>query len=407
MSVKVFGITGTNGKTTVSYMLRKILEEAGRNCAIIGTIKHEVGDKRFNAVNTTPSKELLKTYFEEMEKQNIDVCVMEVSSHGLRQGRVDATDIHFAGFTNLTQDHLDYHKDMEDYFSAKTKLFYMAKQGVCINIDDKYGERLFRQLCSDKKSGKLDKSLKLCSISLKDEKANFYGNVLKNSIDGVVMEIRQEGGYWGTAEIRIPGITAAYNGLLAGGLASMFFESPGINGREYENLNETICRALSKLKGVPGRFEKAENEKGYKVIVDFAHTPDALENLLRTARQLECGRILCVFGCGGNRDAEKRSIMGRIAGENADFCIITSDNPRFEEPYAIMEDIEKGMLETSCGYIMEEDREEAIKKAVDMYEKGDLIIIAGKGHEKYQIIKSARIPFDDVEITKKIIKMKE
>nr|WP_315022616.1 UDP-N-acetylmuramoyl-L-alanyl-D-glutamate--2,6-diaminopimelate ligase [uncultured Aminipila sp.] len=396
MTIEVFGITGTNGKTTVSYMLKSILEEAGRECGLVGTITHTIGKKQYNAINTTPSKEVLEKYFNELEQQNIGSCVMEVSSHGLDQGRIDNVDIHYSGFTNLTQDHLDYHITMENYFKAKAKLFYKTKKGMCINIDDSYGKRLYDKIKTEQDAGNIDSKIKLQSFSFKEDGADFFGKIVENTIEGIVLEPFEAGESWGEIEIDLPGKTTAYNGLLALAMA----RQAGID-------RKSIIEGLKRLKGVPGRFQIVGNYKNIDVVIDFAHTPDALENLLKAAGELKKGRLICVFGCGGNRDKEKRSIMGRIAGEYSEFCIITSDNPRFEEPSAITAEIENGMTKTNCKYIVEVDRREAIIKAITMYEKGDLIVIAGKGHEKYQLVNGKKLPFDDEMVVKEIINMRE
>lgn len=396
MTIQVFGITGTNGKTTVSYMLNSILEEAGQECGLIGTIKHKIGEKKYDAINTTPSKEVLKKYFHELKEQGIKSCIMEISSHGLDQGRVDNIQIHYSGFTNLTQDHLDYHITMENYFNAKSKLFFKTEKGICINIDDDYGRRLYNKLKLEQDSGNLSDSIKIQSLSLKDETADFYGNVIKNTIDGIILQVVECGELWDNLEIDLTGITSAYNGLLALAMA----RQAGVNKKH-------VVGGLQRLKGVPGRFQKAENDLNINAIIDFAHTPDALENLLNIAEEIKEKRLICVFGCGGNRDKEKRSIMGEIAGLHSDFCIITSDNPRFEEPNGIISEIEKGILRTTCKYTLEEDRYKAIEKAIEIYEKGDLIIIAGKGHEKYQLVNGKKIPFDDEKVVKDIINTKE
>ncbi|MHC1722888.1 MAG: UDP-N-acetylmuramoyl-L-alanyl-D-glutamate--2,6-diaminopimelate ligase [Aminipila sp.] len=396
MTIEVFGITGTNGKTTVSYMLKSILEEAGRECGLVGTITHAIGEKKYDAINTTPSKEVLAKYFNELKQQNIGCCIMEVSSHGLDQGRIDNIDIHYSGFTNLTQDHLDYHITMENYFNAKAKLFYKTKKGMCINIDDSYGKRLYDKIKAEQDSGNIDSKIKLQSFSFKEEGADFFGKIIKNSIKGIVLEPFESGESWGEIQIDLPGKTTAYNGLLALAMSRQAGVDKGC-----------IIEGLKNLKGVPGRFQLVENPKNIDVVIDFAHTPDALENLLKVAGELKKGRLICVFGCGGNRDKEKRSIMGRIAGEYSEFCVITSDNPRFEEPSTITAEIEIGMTKTNCKYVVEVDRREAIIKAINIYEKGDLIVIAGKGHEKYQLVNGKKLPFDDEMVVKEIINMRE
>ncbi|MFV0518520.1 MAG: UDP-N-acetylmuramoyl-L-alanyl-D-glutamate--2,6-diaminopimelate ligase [Aminipila sp.] len=393
MAIEVFGVTGTNGKTTVSYMLKSILEEAGSNCGLIGTITHIIGKNSYEALNTTPSKELLKKYFHEMKEQNIETCVMEISSHGLEQGRVSDVKINYSGFTNLTQDHLDYHVTMENYFEAKAKLFYMTSKGMCINTDDNYGQRLYDRMKKAQEDGEIDSEIIINSVGFEKHDVNFFGKIKENSIGGVVLEIFENETSWGELEIELPGKTTAYNALLASGMARL----AGIEKKD-------IINGLSKMKGVPGRFQKVENDAGVNVVVDFAHTPDALLNLLKMAHDLREKRLISVFGCGGNRDKEKRSIMGKIAGEYCDLCIITSDNPRYEDPAAITAEIERGMLETDCEYMVEIDRRDAIKKAILIYKPGDLIVIAGRGHEKYQKVNGVEIPFEDMKVTQEIIK---
>lgn len=400
MTVEVFGITGTNGKTTTSYMLKNILQEKGEQCGLIGTVTHEIGDKVFDAINTTPSASLLKMYFEELARQKIKKCVMEVSSHGLSQGRVDEINIDYAGFTNLTPEHLDYHKDMEEYFRAKAQLFYKARRGVCINVDDAYGKRLYEELCEYEIEMNQDICPKykreIYSFSLESTDSDFYGHVLSNTLAGVQVEIFFKAEKLGVMNIPMLGMTSAYNGVLAFALAYT-------SGIDVKN----IFQALAKTTHVPGRFQKVENEKGYNAVVDFAHTPDAVEKVLKTARELKCKRLICVFGCGGNRDITKRPVMGEIAGKLADICIITSDNPRFEEPLSIIKDIEKGMKKTSCRYIIEADRGKAIKMALELCKNDDLVLILGKGHERYQIIRDVKVPFDDREVVLENINMKE
>lgn len=396
MSIEVFGITGTNGKTTVSYMLKSILEESGRQCGLVGTITHRIGNKQYDALNTTPSKELLDKYFHELKEQKIGTCIMEVSSHGLDQGRVDNVEIHYSGFTNLTQDHLDYHITMDNYFQAKSKLFYKTKRGICINVDDYYGKKLYDKLKSEQKNDKIESNILIQNFSFKDNNADFFGQIIENSIKGISFKVFENFNFLGEIKIDLPGKTSAYNGLLA---LSMTRQA-GID-KKY------VIQGLQNMKGVPGRFQKVENVKDIDIIIDFAHTPDALENLLKVAEELKTKKMICVFGCGGNRDKEKRSIMGEIAGKYSEFCIITSDNPRFEEPNEIIKEIEKGIIKTTCKYVMEPDRYQAISKAIDIYDKGDLIIIAGKGHEKYQLINGKKVPFDDEMVVKDIINMRE
>jgi UDP-N-acetylmuramyl-tripeptide synthetase len=392
VTIEVFGITGTNGKTTVSYMLKSILEEAGRKCGLIGTITHKIGNNEYEAMNTTPGKETLKKYFHELKEQNIGTCIMEVSSHGLDQGRIDDTQMHYSGFTNLTQDHLDYHLTMENYFKAKEKLFIMSQKGVTINVDDPYGRRLYEMLRNKQEKRVSGFSVVIQSYSLEDKEADYFGQIIENSIQGIKIQVYEKGLDWGIVNIGMPGKTSAYNGLLALAMA-----------RQAGVAKNKIVSGLDKLVGVPGRFQKVDNEYGMEIVIDFAHTPDALENLLKVATDIKKERLICVFGCGGNRDVGKRNLMGRVAGQYSDYCIITSDNPRREAPEDIVATIEEGIYDTGCQYSIILDRYQAIKRAIEVYKNGDLIVIAGKGHEKYQIIGNKKVPFDDEKVAQELL----
>lgn len=381
---RLYGVTGTNGKTTVSYMLKNMIESGGKPCGILGTIAYRFGSKEYEAVNTTPESYELQKMFAEMKAEGIEDCVMEVSSHALSMGRVD--DIIFDGaiFTNLTPDHMDFHKNTEEYYEAKKKLFSLCRGTCIVNLDDDYGKLLFDELINEGKE--------TAGYSLKDRKADYYAEILETTERGSVIRVTEKGKHTEILKINTPGIFTIYNGMAALACA----RTAG-----YSFL--TIQRGMASLKGVPGRFELVENDKGYIVIVDYAHTPDALEKVLKTAIDFKKGRLICIFGCGGDRDKKKRSMMGSIAGKFSDYCIITSDNPRTEKQENITADIEAGMYETGCNYEIIENRYEAIKKAVSIYKKGDIIMIAGKGHETYQIIGTEKFHFDDKEAVKNII----
>lgn len=380
----IYGVTGTNGKTTISCMLKSIFEVQNGGCGLLGTIGYYVGGKEYEAQNTTPESSDLQRMFAEMRSEGIENCVMEVSSHALALGKVDDILFHISVFTNLTMDHMDFHKDIEDYYQAKKKLFYLTDSACVINLDDEYGKRLYEEL---QQNGK-----KAVSYSLKDRKADYCGDILETTEKGSLVRITE-----GTLEttllkLNTPGIFTIYNGLAALACA-----------REGGYTYDRIQNGLGKLKGVPGRFELVENQKGVIAIVDYAHTPDALEKVLRTASDFKKGRLICVFGCGGDRDQKKRALMGAAAGRYSDYCIITSDNPRTERQEIITADIEAGIYETGCNYEVIENRYDAIKKAVSIYQKGDIILIAGKGHETYQIIGTEKFHFDDREAVKTII----
>ena len=380
----IFGITGTNGKTTVAYMLKNIIEAAGSQCGMLGTIGYHVGSREYEARNTTPESSDLQAMFAEMKEEGILNCVMEVSSHALALGKVD--DVVFEGvvFTNLTEDHMDFHKDKESYFAAKKKLFTLSKGPAAVNLDDEYGRRLYEEL---KREGK-----PVSGYSLKDKKADYYGEILESTEKGSLVRVIEKEEREQILKLNTPGIFTIYNALAATACA-----------RSAGYPFQYIAWGLESLKGVPGRFELVENSKGIAAIVDYAHTPDGLENVLKTAAGFTKGKLICIFGCGGDRDKAKRSMMGRVAGQYSDFCIITSDNPRTERQEDITADIEAGIYDTGCDYEVIENRYEAIKKAVSLYKKGDIIIIAGKGHETYQIIGTEKFHFDDREAVREII----
>lgn len=380
----LYGITGTNGKTTIAYMLKSVVEAGGSRCGMIGTISYQVGSKVYEAQNTTPESCDLQAMFAEMKEEGIIHCVMEVSSHALALGKVDDIEFETSVFTNLTSDHMDFHKDAEDYFAAKKKLFSLTKGAVVTNLDDEYGKRLYEEL---KKN-----SREVYGYSLKDKKADYFGEILETTEKGSLIQVTEKVRHTELLKLNTPGIFTIYNGLAAAACA----RSAG-----YSFLS--IRRGFDNLKGVPGRFELVDNSKGVIAIVDYAHTPDGLEKVLKTATDFKKGRLICIFGCGGDRDKKKRSLMGMVAGKYSDYCIITSDNPRTENQEVITADIEAGIYQTGCNYEIIENRYEAIKKAVSIYKKGDIIMIAGKGHETYQIIGTEKLHFDDREVVKKII----
>lgn len=358
--LKIVGVTGTNGKTTSTYLIEEML--GSNKVARIGTVEYKVGDEIIEAPNTTPeSLDIIKICKKAVEK-NLEYLIMEVSSHGLTSGRVEMLEFDVAMFTNLTPEHLDYHKDMEDYFLAKRRLFLKLKDkknGV-INIDDSYGRRLFEEF------GGVPYSLK--------EKINLGMDLIEKIKPNLLGKFNM------------------YNLLGAIGVARIL-------GKKEEEI-ESIVRSL---KGAPGRFEPVYAGQEFKIIVDYAHTGDALENILQGVSELKKdGKIITVFGCGGDRDRVKRPVMAKVAEKYSDHVIVTSDNPRTEDPKTIIEEIVKG-FETNK-YEVEEDRALAIKKAVKMANKSDIILIAGKGHETYQILGKEKIHFDDREIAREAVK---
>lgn len=371
--INVIGVTGTNGKTTTTYLIKTIYDSLGYKTGVIGTIGNMIGDKKLHADRTTPESLELQELFAEMAENGVTNAVMEVSSHSLSLDRVAGVKYSTAVFTNLTQDHLDYHKTMENYMKAKGILFTMAEKAV-INIDDKAGEYM-----------KSVSSGKVMTTGIDREDADLRAENISITAEGVSYTLDYEGKQY-PVKLNIPGRFSIYNSLGAIGACLM-------NGVAMED----IIKGLSLNKGVPGRFQSVPNNLGITVIVDYAHTPDGLENILETAHEFAKGRIITVFGCGGDRDRTKRPLMAEIVGKLSDFAIITSDNPRTEDPNAILDDVEVGMVPTKCPYHKIVDRREAINEAVRMAEKDDVVIIAGKGHEDYQIFADRTIHFDDVE----------
>ena len=378
-NLKIIGITGTNGKTTSTYLLESILGE--EKVARIGTVEYKIGDEIIEAPNTTPeSLDIIKMCKKAVEK-GLEYLVMEVSSHALSLGRVDMLKFDVASFTNLTLDHLDYHENMQNYFEAKRKLFTMLKDNkkTSINIDDPYGERLYNEF------GGMSYSL--------HKKTDLMGEILEFHSDGQLVNLNLDSESF-KLKISILGRYNLYNILGVIGIALQL----GID-------KKTILERLKDVKGAPGRFELVNCGQDYIVIVDYAHTGDALENILKSINELKTSRVITIFGCGGDRDSSKRPIMGDIAQRYSDIAILTSDNPRTEDPHKIIEDVLKGM--NGNNYIVKEDREEAIMEAIKIAQKGDIILIAGKGHETYQILGRKKIHFDDREIARReIVKRK-
>lgn len=387
--IRVFGITGTNGKTTAACMLRSILEAEGYACGLIGTIEHQIGEKNYTPINTTPGKALLKELFHEMKTQGIGQCVMEASSHGIDQGRIDDISIAYGGFTNLSQDHLDYHKTMECYYQAKKKLFTQCEKGAAVNLDDSYGKRLFREL------PEMVDSPEIKGYSLKDQEADFYGEIKEETLQGSSFVFHESGKALGELKISIPGRHFIYNAMAAASMARQA-------GADFSS----IKKGLAKMSNVPGRMELIGDSDDTLGVVDYAHTPDGLEKLLSTLSEFKRGRLLCVFGCGGFRDKGKRQIMGAIAGKWSDYCVITNDNPRGEPPENICQAIEEGVYPTGCDYCIILDRYQAIKRAVSLATKWDIIVVAGKGHEAYQLVGDEKLPFDDREVLKELLEKK-
>jgi len=376
--LKVIGVTGTNGKTTVSFMIKAMLERAGVKTGLMGTVHYEIGERVIPAQRTTPESLEVQQMMAQMVRAGCDACGMEVSSHAIEQKRVLGVEFDVAIFTNLTHDHLDYHGNMENYFAAKSKLFSAIAEGnkkaaAVINIDDTYGARLAGQT---KAEVQLTYGL--------EEPARLRATQIELGVNGSRFMVEAPGQKF-ACRIPIIGRHNIYNSLAAIGA-----------GLALKVKVSAIQQALRNMPPVPGRLQRVDAGQPFGVYVDYAHTDDALRNVLRTVKEITTGRILLAFGCGGNRDSTKRAKMGKIAGEMADFTIITSDNPRKESPERIAAQIEEGYRSArSEGYTVELDRQRAINQLLGKAEAGDTVLIAGKGHETYQEFQDTVVPFDD------------
>ncbi|WP_066503801.1 UDP-N-acetylmuramoyl-L-alanyl-D-glutamate--2,6-diaminopimelate ligase [Abyssisolibacter fermentans] len=380
--LKVIGITGTNGKTSVSYYISEILKLSGKKTGIIGTINNVCGDEILDIVrttHTTPEAPQIQCMLRTMVEKGVEFVCIEATSMGLKLNRVDDCNFDIAVFTNLTRDHLDDHKTMENYKNCKKQLFRLSKFSV-INLDDNVG----REIINETTNGYITYGL--------NKYADIYAHDIKTTNQGTKFIMTYKGENK-DVQIYIPGRFSVYNALAATGVCIRL-------GLKIDD----IINGLASITNVKGRFETIKAENGSSIIVDYAHTPDALENVLKTAREFKKGKLILVFGCGGNRDKTKRPLMGKIASKLADLCIITSDNPREEDPQNIIKDIIKGMNNVNSECIIIEDRKKAIRFALTQANNNDIVIIAGKGHETYQEINGDVIPFDDCEIVKKYLK---
>ena len=382
--LKMVGITGTNGKTTTTHLVEYFLSQAQLPTALFGTLYTRWSGYEQTALHTTPFAVELQSQLAEAVQAGNQYAVMEVSSHALVQSRVKGCTFEVGVFTNLTQDHLDYHQDMEDYFQAKSILFspnYLSGRGI-INLDDAYGQRLIETL----------EPSRVWSYSVSNSAADLWTSDLDYKANGV-------------------------NGILHTPMGEIAFSSPLVGQFNLANLLaavgtvlhlgvdlQTITQKLAQFAGVPGRMERVQvsSDQDVSVIVDYAHTPDSLENLLKAARPFISGKMICVFGCGGDRDRTKRPLMGKIAAQLADVAVVTSDNPRTEDPQRILEDVLAG-IPTSVQPIVTVDRASAIATAINEAQPGDGVLIAGKGHEDYQILGTEKIHFDDREEARKAL----
>ncbi len=384
-SLKVVGVTGTNGKTTTTHLIAAILQEAGYDVGLVGTLNAAFKGYQEKLANTTPESLDLERFMRRVSDEGGKYVVMEVSSHALDLGRVSQIDFNAAVFTNLSQDHLDYHRDLEDYRDAKLKLFRSipAESGrfAVVNADDPNAPSFIEAAAGEAVTYGINNpaTVKAVNIQITSRGSSFEVLYPEGSL---------------SLRIRLAGLFNVYNALAA----IAFALKEGIPTR-------VITEALETVQGVAGRFETIDEGQEFSVVVDYAHTPDGLENILKTAQQITEGRIITVFGAGGDRDRTKRPLMGKIVAEYSDFSIVTSDNPRNEEPLAIIEDILVGVKEIAdAHYAVVPDRREAIRHAVYLAHPGDMVIIAGKGHEDYQIIKGKVYPFDDRLVAREYIR---
>jgi UDP-N-acetylmuramoyl-L-alanyl-D-glutamate--2,6-diaminopimelate ligase len=385
--MRVVGITGTNGKTTTAHLIASIFEAAGIPCGLIGTVGYRIGAETREASRTTPEAPEVQALLREMVDRGCGACAMEVSSHALSLRRVDRMQFAAGVFTNLTRDHLDFHGDMESYFQAKRRLFEMLPRGApgVINLDDPRGASL------------LGTGGRHVTFAV-NQPADVTPRGVTFSLNGLSFDVQAQGR---TIHVQsaLVGRPNVYNILAAIATASAL-----------DMATETIERGIASLAGVPGRFDVVSSDaKGdVTVVVDYAHTDDALRNLLETARPLTQGRLITVFGCGGDRDRTKRPLMGAVAGRLSDVIVITSDNPRSEDPNRIIEDIQRGMTQDTLRgsdqrLLTIVDRRAAITAAIDLARPGDLVLIAGKGHETYQVIGDRVVPFDDGAVAREAL----
>jgi len=384
--LKMAAVTGTNGKTTTTFLIRHICEKAGMRCGLIGTVRYEIAGRILPAVRTTPEALEVQELLAQMVNAGCKAAAMEVSSHALAQERTRGLEWDTAVFTNLTQDHLDFHGTMERYFESKLGLFtdLATQQGkkkpvAVVNIDDRYGERLIERL---------DKSFPVVTYGM-GARAEFRASNYRPEFAGTSYQLDARGKSY---LVRLP-LIGRFN--VANSLAALAAaNSLGIGLRD-------AILSLGKSPQVPGRLEAVPAKRQFQVFVDYAHTPDALLNVLKTLRELSPRRLILVFGCGGDRDRQKRPLMGSAADQNADFSIITSDNPRKEDPDAILAEVEKGFR--SDRYEKITDRAQAIARAIALAEPRDIVLIAGKGHETYQEFADNTIPFDDIQVARRAL----
>jgi UDP-N-acetylmuramoyl-L-alanyl-D-glutamate--2,6-diaminopimelate ligase len=384
--LKMAAVTGTNGKTTTTFLIKHICEKAGLHCGLIGTVRYEIGERILPATRTTPESLDLQELLAQIANAGCKAVAMEVSSHALAQERTRGLEWDVAVFTNLTQDHLDFHGSMENYFEAKAKLFTQLAQQekkqkpvAIVNIDDRYGEQLLR---------KIDKNVSVVTFGM-GRRADFRASNYRMEFGGTSYQLDARGKSY---LVRVP-LIGRFN--VANSMAALAAANAlGLSLRE-------AVLSLGKSPQVPGRLEAVPAKRQFQVFVDYAHTPDALLNVVKTLRELEPKRLIVVFGCGGDRDRQKRPLMGAVVDRHADLAIITSDNPRKEDPDSIIAEVEKGFR--SDHYEKIADRAEAIRRAVAIAKPRDIVLIAGKGHENYQEFADHTVPFDDIQVARRAL----
>lgn len=377
--LRLVGVTGTNGKTTTCFLLKGIFESLGHKTGLIGTVKNMVGEKEYPANFTTPDPFELNGLFAEMVEAGCEFCVMEVSSQALAQQRVAGLHYETAIFTNLTQDHLDYHGNFENYIAAKHKLFENCSTAIVNSDDEAYTAMLEGCSC------------RCITFSAMSDSADFSAKNIEYKPDGVAY-ILVGIGKIERIKMGIPGGFTVYNSMGA-----------AICAIELGMPMDKVAQALSVAKGVPGRIEVVPTDTDYTVIIDYAHSPDGLQNILAALRKIAKARIITVFGCGGDRDKTKRPKMGKIAADMSDFVVVTSDNPRTEDPQTILEEVAEGTVGAKIPVVKIVDRTEAIEFALNEANAGDIVLLAGKGHETYQILNTGKIHYDEREIVRDIL----
>jgi len=389
-AMRLIGVTGTNGKTTITYLLESLFKIRNEKTGVIGTINYRFGSRLIPGLNTTPGILDIYSFLSSMQNQGIGNCILEVSSHALDQGRVDTLGFDIAIFTNLTSEHLDYHKNMEDYLASKIKLFTKIKKGgfALINKDDPCSEEIIEKVNLEGKASVITYGI--------EKRSDVYARDIQSSFKGLKFKLCFKGSENIEIKSSLIGLYNVYN-ILAASACGM---AMGMSIKE-------VSLGIEGITSLPGRLEKVDCGQDFLVFVDYAHTENGLENVLKALRELRSKRLLTVFGCGGNRDKSKRPEMGRISSELSDKVFITSDNPRNEEPIDIINEIKKGIDPKKNNYVIEIDRFKAIRQALEQAEKNDIVLIAGKGHETYQVFKNTTVPFDDREAVRKILKEKK